>query len=185
MSFDPGHAIPVDDAHPDNRGVLAYLQRPRNGPHPPLSAPPSAFADPYYELGTHPDVVEQLWDRLGTALPADSRCVVAGTPGLVDPASGFVLAVGLGTGYALRFAPADFHAALAEGATTTHHYRSVDLLLDISTWGPGWVYGSWAAPEAERLARAAAHARALKVAARGARDTAWDAPESPSPAPRG
>ncbi len=161
MPLNPGRPIPIAEHHPDNVGVLAYLGRPARGRTPALSARPGDVEDPYMTLGSHPDVVGWLWDRLGAALPEDARCVVLGTPALAEPTSGLVLAVALGTSYALRLTPDDVPAALESGARTVHHYDSVDVTLDVGAWGAGWVFGTFATAEGASLARAFAHARAL------------------------
>ena len=57
------------------------------GDQPPVASP-DTVGDPYYGQGSHPDVVERVWDQLGASLPTDCRCLVYGTPALVDPASG-------------------------------------------------------------------------------------------------
>ena len=113
MPINPGRRIRVADAHPANEGVLAYLRTKERAHTSPLSTKPGDVKDPYYELGTHPDVVEHLWDRLGPALPEDCRCVVLGAVALAQPRSGVVMALGLGTNYALRLTPEDFLDARA------------------------------------------------------------------------
>lgn len=55
--------------------------------------------------GNHPDVVEWVW-RLGRGLAAGARCLIYGTPALIDPETGVILAVCFGTAYAIRL-PAD------------------------------------------------------------------------------
>ncbi len=73
----------LDESSPANSGVLAFIRSAR-GDHPAI-APPDSVADPYSGQGSHPDVVERIWDELGKALPADCRCLVLGTPALVHP----------------------------------------------------------------------------------------------------
>lgn len=95
-----------------------------------------------WRLGTHPDVVDWLWDNVNGALPTDARYLLLGGPALVEVGSGIVLALGLGTEYALRLELADFKQALAAGLEVVHSYRSVDVTLDLAaTFGPGWVFG--------------------------------------------
>ena len=88
-------------------------------PTPPLGQPLGQVKDPLYGLGTHPDIVEQLW-RLDSGLPASCRWVVWGYPALAHPLSGVIFAVGFGTiGIAMRL-PAGFRdaAPTAPGAVT-------------------------------------------------------------------
>jgi hypothetical protein len=128
-------------AHRLNAGVLAYLGR--DG-HLPVVAPPESHDDPYLRAGSHPDVVLRVWDEIGGSSPAAERCLLHGTPGLVHRQSGLVLAVALGTSYAVRLAPAELREALRAGASTEHHYTTVDITLNLpSTFGDGWVFGGW------------------------------------------
>src|SRR5689334_10452053 len=109
----------VDTERPENAGVLAYFGR-RNERGLPLAALPSEVADPYLSLGSHPDVVERVWQ--GLAPGDDWQLVVLGTPAVVDPEVGAVLAVALGTSYWLRLTPAELAVALADGVAQTHRY---------------------------------------------------------------
>src|SRR5579871_4830952 len=56
----------LDD--PRNAGAL----RKRNELHfPPCMRPVQSPRDPYMNLGSHPDIVDSLWNKLGAALPED------------------------------------------------------------------------------------------------------------------
>jgi hypothetical protein len=123
----------------------------------PLSARPGDVDDPYYRLGTHPDVVEHLWDGLNPALPSDSRCVVLGRVALAHPARGVVLALAMGTGYALRLTPEDLEEALAAGHEVLHRYRTTGEALDLSEWGEGWCFGRYDRRERTWCVRAYEH----------------------------
>src|SRR5512145_2078070 len=95
--------IRLDIDHPANHGVLRSLEshaRKRNRGLP-LTLPDEQ-TDPYSKCGSHPDVVERVWDRLGKCLPENGRCLVYGTPALVHPRAGVVLATCNGTAYCLR-----------------------------------------------------------------------------------
>lgn len=134
--------------------MLAYLSA--------TGAPRSTDPDPdradRLHLGTHPNVVARLWDVLASALDGDARAVVHGSPVLVDPGSGVIVAVGLGTTYALRLAPADYAQAIAAGMPTRHVYSTVGRTLDLATaFGEGWVFGSHDAGEAASLTRSASN----------------------------
>jgi len=146
---------PLDPQHPDNRGVLAYLSR--NDPTTPPIARPSSHADPYLGCGSHPDVVERVWDELGKVLPRASRALVHEKPALVHASAGVVLAAALGTQYALRIPP-DFRAEAEEaGLATSHRFGTAGVTLDLASFGPAWRFGAWDGREAEWLA--AEHAR--------------------------
>ncbi len=145
---------PLDAEHPENRGVLATLRQAQ-----PARAPiarPSSVPDPYLGAGCHPDVVEQLWDGLGRALPRTARALVFGTPALVHPRAGIVLAVGLGTSYALRLPDSALSEPAALRLASVHTFRSAAVSIDLGPWGPNWRFGSYLAPEREWLAAAAA-----------------------------
>jgi hypothetical protein len=152
MRPEPGKHIPVSESHAANRGVLAHL---RLGPAATtrLSARPGDVEDPYYKLGSHPDVVEHLWDVIGASLPRDCRCVVLGRPALAHPRRGVVLAVGLGTTYALRFAPADLAEIRAANLQVVHRYGSSDV-LDLTGWGADWCFGAFDRREPKWCGRA-------------------------------
>jgi hypothetical protein len=141
--------MPVPDAtRPENAGVMRYLARGGSSAEPD---PHPDEADRYH-LGTHPDIVAHLWDTLAAAFDGDARAVVRATPALVDPATGVVVAVGIGTTYALRLTAED-----AAGSDTVHHYRTVGRTVDLAAeFGPGWVFGARRDDETACLRRTAA-----------------------------
>ena len=63
-------------------------------PDPRVSKSLDAVSDPWYGLGTHPDVVEALWD-MDDSLPQRCRWVFWGGPALVHPETGVVFAIGI------------------------------------------------------------------------------------------
>jgi len=131
----------VDPDRPENRGVLSHLER-RNERRRPLAAHPAAFDQPQLTLGSHPDVVERVWN--GLAPDVSWRVVVLGTPAVVDPDPGTVVAIAYGTSYWLRLAADDIEAALASGARQQHRYGRTGPLVDAAaSFGPTWILGSW------------------------------------------
>ena len=105
-------------------------------PPPPLSQSIEQVKNPFFELGVHPDIVEQLW-RLDQALPAPSRWVVWGHPALVHPETGVIFAVAIGTlGIVARMPP-----ALREGRVTTHPLNLGET-YDVAPAGPEWCFMS-------------------------------------------
>ena len=65
-------------AIPQNEPVLRHLTRtPRDAP--PFAAHDAVF-NPCERCNCHPDIVERIWDQIGTALPADCRCLIHGIP---------------------------------------------------------------------------------------------------------
>ena len=147
----------VNFGHPANRGIIAYLSADaRQKPDAKAQASPDDIDDPYYNLGTHPDIVQRLWHDLGGALPKDCKWVLYGTPVLVHHASGVVFGFAGGSQtYALRLPAAERATAIAAGAETTHHYPAYAELniaaskLDLARFGPEWVFGGWLKGEEE------------------------------------
>jgi hypothetical protein len=138
-------------AHGRNEGVLRYLGQGVDAEHV-LVARPAPDTDTW-RLGAHPDLVAQLWDRLNGALPANCRFLVADTAALVDPASGLVLAVALGTQYALRLSGEGLRAARDAGYEASHEFATVGRTLDLeATFGQGWVFGRYGDEEGRWLA---------------------------------
>jgi hypothetical protein len=129
-------------ARPENAGALLYLAHGRPAAESGFG-PPADDVDRRH-LGSHPDIVDRLWDALNGVLPVDARWLVFDSPALVHPASGVILATAIGTQYALRLLPEDRAEALLAGAELVHSFRSVGTTLDLpATFGPLWVFGSW------------------------------------------
>lgn len=126
--------------HPSNRGVIQYLCREGKSKKPLVE--PATNSEPGWNTGSHPDVVEYLWESVGQQLPVDCRALVCGTPALVAPVSGVIFAAALGTEYGLRLPPAEFDLARTAGAEIVHDYRTVAVRLDLQqTFGAGWIFG--------------------------------------------
>lgn len=135
---------------PENAGALQYLAHGRAADEATFGPPP-ADVDRLH-LGTHPDVVDWLWDTLNGALPADCRWLIFDGPALVHPSTGLVLATGIGTQYALRLLPDDVATVIASGGELVHHFRTVGTTLDLAAaFGPNWVFGARDGREAEWL----------------------------------
>ena len=150
----------VDAEAPENRGVLDYLSEGGRW-RAPLVAGPDALSTSRERYGSHPDIVQYLWDEIAPRLRVDCRAVVYGTPALAAPERGLVFAVALGTEYGLKLSPAGFALARAAGAEVVHHYRTVDVTLDLGTrFGPGWVFGTFDRREPEWIADALEFAEA-------------------------
>jgi hypothetical protein len=134
--------------HPiENEGVLRFLgksRRPRPGDAPVKRPDPKH--DYYWKAGSHPEVVERVWDQLGQSLPADSRILVYGTPALAHLGSGIILAFALGTEYALRLPARLWRQERPKGVRTVARWArgSTDLAQEC---GEAWIFGSYAADE--------------------------------------
>ena len=112
--------------------VLARIAATPHRPPPPLSQPLEAAPDPWFGLGTHPDIIEHLWELDG-ALPQSCRWLVWGFPALVHPGTGVIFAIGFGTiGTVIRLPTGEREGASAMRLTNPgRHY-------DISPAGPEW-----------------------------------------------
>jgi hypothetical protein len=135
---------------PENAGALRYLAHGREASEATFGPPPSDVDR--LHLGTHPDVVDWLWDRLDAALSTSARWIVYDGPALVHPVSGVLLAAGIGTQYALRLQPDDRAAAEADGFELAHAFRTVGTQLDLpSTFGSDWIFGRFDGREPDWL----------------------------------
>lgn len=145
----------VDFDNAANRSLLAYLGQPDrlersvSVAKAKRSCAPAEIDDPYYRLGTHPELVERLWDELGGPLPADCRYIVFGAPVLVRPDSGVIFGFAGGTIYSLRLPPRERAEALSAGAERIRSFPAYQALgieasvLDLRHIGEAWVFGCW------------------------------------------
>jgi hypothetical protein len=128
--------------------VEAAMQRIARGPilpDPPLSQPLEAAADPLYGLGTHPDIIEQLW-ALDEALPQRCRWLLWGGPALVHPETGVVFARGMGTvGFVMRLPERVLASADPDAAAVVVH-GNPGQSFDIGAAGPEWRFVRSKAP---------------------------------------
>jgi hypothetical protein len=115
----------------------------------PLIAAWNSVPKPYMDQGSHPDVVERVWDIIGSSLLEDCRCLVYSTPALVHPKTGIILAFCNGTTYCLRLTGDLMEKALQSGAKTVQKWssrRNMDAQHDL---GSDWVFGCWLEDEIE------------------------------------
>lgn len=149
-----GGKMKLDESHPLNRPVILHVRRklaPENR-GPSLSAPEN-HPDPYLHAGSHPDVVEWIWDRLGAALPNDCRTMFYGAPALVHPKAGIVMALAYGTQYLIRVPDDAIQAALDGGCRIENVWSNgekTDLEQELSV---GWLFGCWSEREKDWLNR--------------------------------
>ncbi len=143
----------LDESHALNRLVLERLgdpKRVRFDPRPIAS--PREHPDPYQEAGSHPDVVERVWDVLGASLPKNGRALVYGAPALVHPL-GVVMALAYGTQYALRIPEASLAWAAKAGCKTEQTWTGGGMTNIEDELGRGWVFGAWLEQEKAWLAQ--------------------------------
>jgi hypothetical protein len=129
--------VRVDPEHPLNVRLVDYFRSQAPYARPIISK--AEAGHPYYEAGAHPEVVEAVWDKLAAQLPDESRCLLYGIPVIVQPASGIVLALAMGTGYFVRVPQEDMAAARREGHLTTWNVTPPFDARDI--FGGDWVLG--------------------------------------------
>jgi hypothetical protein len=130
--------------------VSQLMARIADNPHrppPPLSQSLEDVDDPYYGLGTHPDIVTRLWS-LDELLPQRCRWVYWGKPSLVHPKTGVVFAVGFGTiGLVMRLPPKILREAQADQAPAVIS-GNPGQTFDIGPAGPEWHFVPYSAPAA-------------------------------------
>ncbi|MEA2683561.1 MAG: hypothetical protein QOK05_1889 [Chloroflexota bacterium] len=132
-----------------NRAIWGLVQEPmvrKDGGRP----------DPYWESGCHPDVVERIWDKLGSALGVDCRARAKDVPVLAAPRSGRVFAKAHGTAYIIWLTPVDFDLATAAGYRTRHEWFGDRFTELADEAGPGWVWGRYRDEEQVWLTRSLA-----------------------------
>lgn len=144
--------IIVNFNHPANAGIIKYLgsrwlssRKKKKSPQIEVLSDeaPENIPDPYYQLGTHPELVERFWDEITVKLPTKCQWVINGTPTLVHPMSGIIFGFACGThSYALRLPALKHQEALNAGAERIHQYSNGDE-LDLDSIGKEWVFGSW------------------------------------------
>jgi hypothetical protein len=103
--------------------------------------------DAYYNAGSHPDIVERLWDQIGAKLPVDCRCLIHGYPSLAHPSSGVVFGITAGTSYCLYLPNGIAATSIEMGARTylkATYGNDLDTLRDL---GNDWVFGAWLVQE--------------------------------------
>ncbi len=134
--------VKIDLTNLLNQGVLEYLRRGKGAEIPPIAAPGSV-ADPYMGQGSHPDIVQRVWDELGANLPKKCKCLIYGTPALVHERSGIVIAICNGTQYNLRLTDEDFQRAISMNAKTVNRWSTGDEMDSLKVLGANWIFGGW------------------------------------------
>jgi hypothetical protein len=138
---------------PANRAVLDHLVRVNGRERSAEVRWPHEVTQPYFNLGSHPDVVARLWEAFNAVLPADCRAVVCHTPVLLHSDSGTLFAFGAGTSYVLWVPPAVRAAAAIAGLHPTHAYGR-GRVVDLQPLGSGWLFGAWRPDEVDWCAAA-------------------------------
>jgi hypothetical protein len=138
------------EENPLNRGVLSYLCREAGASTTRSIERPASRPASSWQSGSHPEIVDHVWESLAAPLPVDCRVVVCGKPVLAAPRHSVIFAVPLGTEYGLRLPPREFALARAAGAQVIHHYRTSNVMLNLAEqFGPHWIFGTFDAREPE------------------------------------
>ena len=129
--------IHLNEIDPRNAGAFRQSNELK---FPACMRPAESPRDPYWNLGSHPDVVGMLWDKLAAALPEDCRCIVFGSPALVAPRSGILLAKAMGTQSILRIPREAMDDAMRSGAKTKMIWAQ-SRVTDLSQeYGEDWIF---------------------------------------------
>jgi hypothetical protein len=139
----------LDESHPFNRRILHHAKG-KNAREPAIASPDS-HSNPYWDLGSHPDIVERVWDGIGAIFPEDCRAIVYGTPALVHPGKGIVLAMAYGTAYIIRVPDDLVDAAIQAGCAIERHWANGCTTNIQEELGYGWLFGNWLDEEAHWL----------------------------------
>jgi hypothetical protein len=139
----------IDQKHALNKKVLKYIFSAKRQGNAPLIAAPDSMPFPYMSQGSHPDIVERVWNVIGPSLPTDCRCLVYGTPALVHSKSGIILAFCNGTQYCIRLADQHIEEALRAGAKTYTKWTDGGDMDTQRELGANWVFGHWLDCETE------------------------------------
>ena len=130
----------IDTSNAANHPVLDTLREAAENARP--LTPLSEAGDAYFEAGCHPEIVGFMWERLSKKFPDESRCLVYGTPSVIQPVSGVILAIGMGTQYCQRIPPESMDRAAAIGCTPLHSWGNEKTTDIRDVFGQHWVFGS-------------------------------------------
>lgn len=155
----------VQQAAANARLVRYFESRRKEFNHPKPRPGAGSYKDVH---GTHPDLVDRLWNELGGVLPEDCHAVLYGSPILARRSSSIIFAFAGGTHtYAMRLPPDVRAAAMAAGATRVYQYRAYPALkidasaLDLAEIGDEWVFCHWLKGEEDWITSAYDYARSV------------------------
>ena len=126
----------------ENHKVLKYLQE-KGVRHTSIIESPENVKNPYLNQGSHPDIVERVWDKLGKNLPLDCKQLVYGTPCLLNPINGIIFVICNGTQYNLRLTRKDFLVAMETGLKTATKWSNGKIMDSVEQLGENWIFGGW------------------------------------------
>ncbi len=137
MKFDENHTL--------NEKIVTHKKK----PGVPAIGLPESHPDPYMRLGSHPEIVQRIWDDFGETLPEDCRAIIYGTPALVEPISGVVFAMSYGTAYAIRVPTQLIDMAYKAGCKAEKAWTGGGKTIIEEALGYGWVFGAWLDAESQ------------------------------------
>ena len=140
----------VDSNHPANHPALNFFSVTDWGNveiHRLADIPAEHIREAYWECGSHPEIVERVWDALGAELNDNCCLLVHGVNCIVHDQSGVLLAVSMGTQYVVRVTDADLPAAIDAGLKRTCDWGGTDHTNLETEFGPNWLFGGWDATE--------------------------------------
>jgi hypothetical protein len=133
---------------PENQRVLQYLQG-KGSRYTEILELPNQVKDPYFSQGSHPEIVERVWESINSRLQKDSRILIYGSPCLVNPDNGIIFVICNGTQYNIRLIREDFKIALIMGLKTTTKWSNGEIMDSVIKLGDGWIFGGWKDEETE------------------------------------
>ena len=137
----------LDETHSMNQPLLNNMRRRKQRVTVKPIVSPDMTSDPYMQAGSHPDIVARIWNDLGAVLYEDRQAIVYGSPALVHPEAGIVLAVAYGTSYLIRVPAESIQNALKIGCLIEKEWSDGSRTDVVAEMGPGWVFGCWAEEE--------------------------------------
>ncbi len=134
--------------NPENWPALNYLNVKPDDDEVELfrlpEIPNEHLYEAYWECDSHPGCVERVWDVLGESIPDDCKAIVNGVNCLLHDQSYTLLAVCMGTQYAIRVPRAKVNDAEELGLPRTCDWSGSQDLMDLrQEFGPNWFFGSF------------------------------------------
>jgi len=148
--------------HRVNDGVLKYLQGDWNLRPEPIYGEPDEVLDPKAALGTHPELLDWLWNTICAKLPKDCRKVIYGKPVLIHPETGVIFGLGHGECVcALRLPLDKVGEAIMSGMEDDVELENGQELYSEDI-GDDWVFCTWTEDDPDWCLRAYENAGSMR-----------------------
>lgn len=131
----------VDESSGANSKTMSFLESTANS-----STKFADEADPkiaYWESGCHPEIVERVWDKLGTADTRFLPAYIYGRPCLVDNSRRLIVAICFGTEYIIRINDKFACHAVNSGFERIKKWSSGDQTDLTRALGKNWFFGKF------------------------------------------